>query len=52
MSGRFGGELAWMVVEPPATPVTGTLTLVVFALIVTVAGTVAAAVLLELRLIT
>ena len=43
--------LAVMVAEPAATPVTGTVTLFALAAIVTVAGTVAAAVLLELRLI-
>src|SRR5271165_5162421 len=39
-----------MVAEPIAIPCTGTVTLVAFAGIVTVAGTVAAEVLLELRL--
>ena len=43
--------LALMVVVPNATPVTGTLTLVVFAAMVTVAGTVAIDVLVEVRLI-
>jgi hypothetical protein len=44
--------LALMVVVPKATPVTGTLTLVVFAAMVTVAGTAAIDALVELRLIT
>jgi hypothetical protein len=44
------GALAVMVAEPAATPVTGTGTLVAPAANVTVAGTVATAVLLELRL--
>jgi hypothetical protein len=43
--------LAEMVADPPATPVTGTATLVAFAPKLTVAGTVATPVLLELRLI-
>jgi hypothetical protein len=44
------GVLAVMMAEPAATPVTGTLTLGEFATQVTVAGTVATLVLLELRL--
>ena len=42
--------LAVIVADPGATPVMGTLTLVALAGTVTVSGTVAAAVLLELRL--
>jgi hypothetical protein len=41
--------LAWIVVEPAATPVIGTTTLVAFGGIVTVAGTVATLGLSELR---
>jgi len=41
--------MAWIVVEPAATPVIGTTTLVVFAGMVTVDGTVATAGLSELR---
>lgn len=48
-SARFG-PLARITVEPGATPVTGTLTLVLFCAIVTFAGTVAAPGLSELRL--
>jgi hypothetical protein len=44
-------QLAVIVAVPAATPVIGTVTLVAFASIVTVAGTVALAVLLELRVI-
>ena len=51
VSGIFGRALAWMVVDPDATPVTGTDTLVAFAAKFTVAGTVAADVFVELRLI-
>ena len=51
VSAMFGRALAWITVEPAPTAVTGTGTAAVFAKIVTVAGTVAAAVLLELRLI-
>jgi hypothetical protein len=50
VSAKFGRELAWMTVEPVATPVTGTLTLVAFAANVTVAGTVATPGLSELTL--
>ena len=42
--------LAWITVDPAATPVTGTETLSVFCAIVTLAGTVATLELLELRL--
>jgi hypothetical protein len=45
-----GSALAWITVDPIATPVTGTLTLIAPAANVTLAGTVAAAVLVELRL--
>ena len=51
VSGIFGKELAWIVVEPGATPVTVTVAEVALAATLTVAGTVAAAVLLELKLI-
>jgi hypothetical protein len=44
------GVIAVIVAEPAATPVTGTFTLVAPAANVTVAGTVATPVLLELRL--
>jgi hypothetical protein len=47
----LGREAALMVAEPSATPVTGTVVLVALAAKVTVAGTVATLVLLELRLI-
>jgi hypothetical protein len=47
----FGRALAWITVEPKATPVTGTLTVVAPTLKLTVAGTVAVAGVLELRLI-
>jgi len=50
VSGRFGSELAWMVAVPLDTPVTGTWTLVAPAGTLTVDGTVATPVLLELRL--
>jgi hypothetical protein len=50
VSARFGKELAWIVAVPPATLVTGTLTVVEPARMVTIAGTVAALVLLELKL--
>jgi FlaG/FlaF family flagellin (archaellin) len=46
----FGRALAWIKVEPAATPVTGTFTLVAPAANVTLAGTVATPVLPELRL--
>jgi hypothetical protein len=49
VSAMFGGALAWIVAVPTATPVTGTETLLAFAGMVTVAGTVAAPALLELR---
>ena len=52
VSARFGKSLAWIVVAPDATPVTGTLTLVPPAGKLPVGGTVAAAVLLELRFMT
>ena len=48
----FGKELALIIVDPPPTPVTGTFTVVLFALSITVDGTVATPVLLELMLIT
>ena len=51
VSAMFGVELAWIVVVPGATPVTATVAVLVLAAMVTVAGTVAAAVLLELKLI-
>ena len=51
VSAILGVELAWMVVVPGATPVTATVAVVPLAAMFTVAGTVAAAVLLELRLI-
>jgi hypothetical protein len=51
VSGIFGRELAWIVAEPAATPVTGTVAVVPPAAMFAVAGTVAAAVLLELKLI-
>src|SRR5450759_939881 len=47
----FGRALEWITVEPDTTGVTGTFTAAVPAKIVTMAGTVAAAGLLELRLI-
>lgn len=47
--GTSGGALAVIVAEPTATPVTGTETLLMFAGMVTVGGTVAAPALLELR---
>jgi hypothetical protein len=50
VSARFGKELAWIVAVPAPTLVTGTLTLVALAGMVTVAGTVATFLLLELRL--
>ena len=50
VSARLGSELAWIVAVPGTTPVTGTLTLLVFDAMVTVAGTVAKPVLSELRL--
>jgi len=50
VSAMLGRELAWMVVVPGVTLVTGTVTLVALAAIVTVAGTVATPVLLELKL--
>jgi hypothetical protein len=49
-SAMFGRALAWITAEPCATPVTGTVAVVAPAAKVTVAGTVATAVLLELRL--
>src|SRR5271165_925276 len=52
VSGILGRELAWIVADPAATPVTGTLTLVALDGKVTVAGTLATAVLLELKLMT
>jgi hypothetical protein len=50
VSAMFGKRLAWITVEPLATPVTGTVAVVVPAAIVAVAGTVATPVLSELRL--
>ena len=50
VSARFGSALAWIAVEPAERPVTGTFTVVAPAPKVAVAGTVAAAELLELRL--
>jgi hypothetical protein len=50
VSGMLGSALAWMVVEPPPTPVTGTFTLVAPAAKFTVGGTVATLGLSELRL--
>src|SRR5579864_4847854 len=49
-SAMLGRALAWMVAAPGATPVTVTVALLAFAAKLTVAGTVAAAVLLELKL--
>lgn len=49
VSEMLGGALAWMVVYPAATPVTGTLTLVVFGANVTVEGTVATPVLSDVK---
>src|SRR3954447_26259619 len=48
-SGTSGKALACSVLDPAPTLVTGTLTLVAFAANVAVAGTVTAAVLLEMR---
>ena len=48
-SGIFGRLLAWMIAEPPATPVTATDVVVAFAAKLAVEGTVATPVLLELR---
>jgi len=50
VSAMFGRELAWMVVEPDAKPVTGTETLVAPAEKLTVGGTKATVVFVELRL--
>src|SRR5450755_2791110 len=50
VSARRGRALAWIVAVPVETPVTGTCTVVAPVANDTVAGTVAAAVLLELRL--
>jgi hypothetical protein len=50
VSGIYGVLLAWITVLPGATPVTGTATLLVPPVNVTVVGTVATAALLELRL--
>lgn len=50
VSGTFGEALPWITVEPMLTPVTGTVTLVVPAANVTVAGTVAVVGFVELRL--
>ena len=52
VSATLGKKLAWRVVVPGATPVTVTVALVALAAMVTVAGTVATPVLLELRFIT
>ena len=52
VSARLGRALAWIVADPAATPVTGTGTLLAPDAKVTVAGTVATLVLLELKLIT
>lgn len=52
VSARFGRELAWSVVEPVATPVTGTFTLMALVGKLTVAGTLATDGLSELRLTT
>src|SRR5215471_7988599 len=49
VSGMNGGWLAWITDEPRLTPVTCTFAVVAFAANVTLAGTVATAVLLELR---
>jgi hypothetical protein len=51
VSVMFGRALAWIVAVPAETPVTGTVTLVVFAGKVTVAGTVATPGVSELKLI-
>jgi hypothetical protein len=45
----IGGRLAWIVVVPAATPVTATVAVVAFAAKVTLEGTVATPILLELR---
>jgi hypothetical protein len=50
VSGTLGSALAWMVVEPPLTPVTGTVTLLAPVAKFTVGGTVATLELSELRL--
>ena len=50
VSGTFGEELPWITVEPMLTPVTGTLTVVVPAPKVTLAGTVAVLGLVDVRL--
>jgi hypothetical protein len=50
VSGTFGRALAWIVADPAPMPVTGTVTLVALAAKLTLGGTVATAVLLELRL--
>ena len=50
VSAIFGNALAWIAADPVAIPVTGTLTPVAPDAIVAVAGTVATAVLEELRL--
>jgi|SRR5271165_7244088 len=49
VSGTVGKALAWIVVDPWPTPVTGTVTLAALAGKITVAGTVATAVLAELK---
>jgi hypothetical protein len=49
VSGTFGRALAWINVDPVATPVTGTITLVPFAGMVAPGGTVATPGLSELR---
>ena len=51
MSAIFGGALAWIVVVPAATPVTGTVVVVAFPAKVTLDGTVAAPALVELSAI-
>ena len=50
VSAIVGKALAWIVVVPAPTPVTGTMALVAFAAKFTVSGTVATAGLLELKL--
>ena len=50
VSTMFGRAFAWMIAVPTTPLVTGTITLVAFAAMLTVAGTVATDVLLELRL--
>ena len=50
VSGIPGGELAWMMAVPATPPLTGTVTLVACAGMITVAGTLATMESLELRM--